>query len=76
MELSNGDDCGVRDAMKGYWDHWVKDAVQGGDFLKIMVSEADGERAKDIHESDCIELASLLPDLSGMEVLELAGGVG
>lgn len=66
----------IRDAMKNYWDHWVKDASKSGDFLKIMVSEEDPELAKDIHKSDLAELASLLPDLSGKDVLELASGVG
>ena len=66
----------VRDAMKGYWDHWVKDAAQSGNFLKVMVSEDDGDKAKDIHESDLAEITGLLPDLKGMDVLELASGVG
>ena len=66
----------VRDAMKNYWDHWVKDAARGGNFLKVMVSEEDSDQAKDIHESDLAEITGLLPNLDGMEVLELASGVG
>lgn len=66
----------VRDAMKVYWDHWVKDASKSGDFLKIMVSEEDPELAKDIHKADIAELTSLVPDLTDKDVLELASGVG
>ena len=66
----------VRDAMKGYWDHWVKDAAQSGDYLKVMVSEEDGDKARDIHESDIAEITGLLPKLEGLTVLELASGVG
>ncbi len=66
----------VRDAMKGYWDHWVKDAAQSGDYLKVMVSEEDGDKARDIHESDIAEITGLLPQLEGLSVLELASGVG
>lgn len=66
----------VHDAMKNYWDHWVKDASHSGDFLKVMVSEEDPDKAKDIHQADIEELRNLLPDLTGKDVLELAGGVG
>ncbi len=76
MASPGKDEANVRDAMKGYWDHWVKDAAQSGNFLKVMVSEDDVDKAKDIHESDLAEITGLLPDLTGMNVLELASGVG
>ena len=62
----------VRKVMKEYWEHWANE----GSNLEIMLGERDILSAKRLHSSDVLEITSFIPDLTGMDVLEVAGGSG
>ena len=62
---------------KDFWEDWTDSAAETGSWLSYMLGEKDPLTAARINESDIAELfGDLLPDLTGLEVLELASGSG
>ena len=59
-----------------FWDEWSSKAQESGQYVRFMLGIDDLEEANVISANDLYEVIGLLPDLSGMEVLELASGVG
>ena len=74
--MSKVDSSTVRSAMKEYWKCWENTATESGTHFENMVGERSLARALEMAELDQRELFSLLPDMNGMTVLELAAGVG
>ena len=76
VDVSKQNASSVRKSMKEYWDSWVGDPTESGTSLELMLLERNYKQAKELHESDMIEVLGLLPNLKGMDVLELGGGSG
>ena len=62
----------VRKTMKEYWEYRATE----GSNIEIMLCERDYLSAERLHSSDVLEITSVIPDLTGMDVLEVAGGSG
>ena len=76
MDVSKQDASSVRKIMKDYWDRWVGDPTESGTSFELMVGERHYKQAKEIHESDMMEVLGLLPNMEGIDILELGGGSG
>ena len=76
VDISKQDTSSVRKIMKDYWDRWVGDPTESGTSFELMLLERNYKQAKELHESDMMELLGLLPNMEGMDVLELGGGSG
>ena len=76
VDISKQDTSSVRKIMKDYWDRWVDDPTESGTSFELMLLERNYKQAKELHESDMMELLGLLPNMEGMDVLELGGGSG
>ena len=74
--MSKADSSVVRGAMMEYWKCWENTATESGTHFENMVGEKSLARALEMAELDQREVFSLLPDMNGMTVLELAAGVG
>ena len=59
-----------------FWKRRVESNTESGTTLELMVGEKNYEKAKEIYEYDTIEVLELLPNLEGMDVLELGAGSG
>ena len=59
-----------------FWKRRVESSTESGTTLELMVGEKNYEKAKEIYEYDTIEVLELLPNLEGMDVLELGAGSG
>ena len=60
-----------------FWSTLTDEVADTGDYLTIMLGEQRLEEAAQINDSDLNELfEDLLPNLAGLEVLELASGSG
>lgn len=64
------------DHRKIFWDDWATKAAESGQHVRFMLGIDDINEAKIISKLDVSEIVDLLPDLKGMDVLELASGVG
>lgn len=76
VDVSKADSSTVRSAMMEYWKRWENTTTESGTHFENMVGEGTLARALEMAELDQREVFSLLPDMSGMTVLELAAGVG
>ena len=76
VDVSKQDASSVRKIMKDYWNRWVGDPTESGTSLELMVGERNYKQAKELHESDMMEVLGLLPNMEGIDVLELGGGSG
>ncbi len=60
-----------------FWNALTDEVADTGDYLTIMLGEQHLDEAAQINDSDLKELfEDLLPNLAGLEVLELASGSG
>lgn len=59
-----------------FWNDWSSKSEASGQPVRFMLGIDDCNEAMVISQADLTEIIALLPDLSGMEVLELASGVG
>ena len=59
-----------------FWNDWASKADESGEHVRFMLGIDDIDEANFISEKDVAEVIGLLPDMSGMDVLELASGVG
>ena len=60
-----------------FWSNLIDEVVTTEDYLSIMLGEQHYEEAAKVNQSDLQELfGDFLPDLTGLEVLELAAGSG
>ena len=76
IDVTKTDSAEVRHMMKAYWDRWAGDTTESGTSLELMVGERKYTDALSLHEMDSAEVLNLIPDVTGMEVLELGGGAG
>ena len=67
----------ARKAMKQYWDKWAEYKTESGTAFEMMLLETSGyDYTKKLSDLDVKEMISLLPDLQGVDLLELGAGVG
>ena len=67
----------ARKAMKQYWDKWAEYKTESGTAFEMMLLETSGyDYTKKLSDLDVKEMTSLLPDLQGVDLLELGAGVG
>lgn len=67
----------ARKAMKQYWDKWASFKTESGTAFEMMLLETSGyDYTKKLSDLDVKEMLSLLPDLQGVDLLELGAGVG
>ena len=59
-----------------FWNSWASKAKESGENETYMLGIKDYKEAVDISKRDIDEIMDVLPDLTGMDVLELASGVG
>ncbi len=59
-----------------FWDDWAAQADKSSQHVRFMLGIDNVDEANFLNEKDVSEVMGLLPDLTGMDVLELASGVG
>ena len=75
--FKDGNRTPARKAMKQYWDKWAEYKTESGTAFEMMLLETSGyDYTKKLSDLDVKEMISLLPDLQGVDLLELGAAVG
>lgn len=76
--MEGEESCSFRKKVRDAWEAWAEDPkTESGTAMEIMVGEKKLEVAAEMYRLDTAEIMGLLPTgMSGMDVLELGGGLG